>query len=161
VEPSLFDDVADALRGMIPPELGALRLRARRYGIKVWFGPEAPPREHYEAQVIGADAVSEAKILAIEVGFHVEHPKPADNNRVIAHLLEAEADWRPIIGDEAVAGAFLGRADTWRRVSETWPDPDLGDPELALELAARLVDYTTALEPARADRAGRAGRAGR
>ncbi len=133
----------------MPPELGPLRLRARRYGIKVWFGPEAPPREHYEAQVIGADGVNGAQNLAIEVGFHAEHPKPADNNRVISHLLEGEGGWRPIIGDEAVVGAFLGRGDTWRRVSETWPDPDLGDPELALELAARLVDYTTALEPAR------------
>jgi hypothetical protein len=149
VEPSLFDDVADALRGMMPPELGTLRLRARRYGIKVWFGPEAPPREHYEAQVIGAEAVEEARVLAIEVGFHAEYPKPADNQRIVAHLLENEAGWRPIVGAEAVAGPFLGRADSWRRVSETWPDPDLGDPELALELAARLVDYTTALEPAR------------
>ncbi len=149
MEPSLFDDVADALRGMMPADLGPLHLRARRYGIKVWFGPEAPPREHYEAQVIGADAVDEATILAIEVGFHSEHPKPADNQRVVAQLLARERDWRPVVGDEAFAGPFLGRADTWQRVSETWPDPDLGDPELALELAARLVDYATALEPAR------------
>jgi hypothetical protein len=35
-------------------------------------------------------------------------------------------------------------------VSETWADPDLGDPELAIELAASLADYITALEPARA-----------
>jgi hypothetical protein len=149
MEPSLFDDVADALRGMMPPDLGELRLRARRYGIKVWFGPEAPPREHYEAQVIGADAVDEAQVLAIEVGFHAEYPKPADNQRVITHLLDRERDWRPIVGGEAVVGPFLGRADSWRRVSETYPDPDLGDPELVLELAARLVDYATALEPAR------------
>jgi hypothetical protein len=149
MEPSLFDDVGDALRGMMPPDLGALRLRARRYGIKVWFGSEAPPREHYEAQVIGADAVDEARVLALEVGFHAEHPKPADNQRVVAHLLDREHDWRGIVGDEAVVGPFLGRADSWRRVSETWPDPDLGDPELALELATRIVDYATALEPAR------------
>ncbi|MGZ8751404.1 MAG: hypothetical protein ACXW1S_00345 [Acidimicrobiia bacterium] len=149
MEPSLFDDVADALRGMMPSDLGALQLRARRYGIKVWFGPEAPPREHYEAQVIGADAVDEARVLAIEVGFHAEHPKRAENQRVVAHLLEHERGWRRIVGDEAFAGPFLGRADSWQRVSETWPDPDLSDPELVLELAARLVDYATALEPAR------------
>jgi hypothetical protein len=152
VEPSLFDDVADALRGMMPPDLGALRLRARRYGIKVWFGPEAPPREHYEAQVIGADAVEEARVLAIEVGFHAEHPKAADNQQVVTHLLDHERAWRPTVGDEALIGPFLGRTDSWLRVSETWPDPDLGDPELALELAARLVDYATALEPARRPR---------
>jgi hypothetical protein len=149
VEPSLFDDVADALRGMMPSELGPLRLRARRYGIKVWFGAEAPPREHYEAQVIGAEGDAAARILAIEVGFHAEHPKPVDNERVLARLLADERVWRPIVGDEARAGPFIGRADSWQRVSETWPDPDLGDPELALELAARLVDYATALEPVR------------
>ncbi len=149
MEPSLFDDVADALRGMMPADLGPLRLRARRYGIKVWFGPDAPPREHYEAQVIGADADGAARVLAIEVGFHAEHPKPADNERVLAQLVGHEAAWRATVGDEAVAGPFLGRADSWQRVSETWPDPDLDDPELAFEVAARLVDYATALEPAR------------
>ena len=42
---------------------------------------------------------------------------------------------------------WLGRADRWRRVSETWPDPDLGDTELPFEVAARLTDYVIALEP--------------
>jgi hypothetical protein len=34
-------------------------------------------------------------------------------------------------------------------VSETWPDPDLGDPELGTEVALRLADYVLALEPVR------------
>jgi hypothetical protein len=57
-----------------------------------------------------------------------------------------------VIGDEAVVGPFLGRPDVWRRVSETWPDPDLSDGDLALELAGRLTEYVTALEPVRRDR---------
>jgi hypothetical protein len=32
-------------------------------------------------------------------------------------------------------------------VSETWPDPDLSEPDLPVEVAMRLVDYMTALEP--------------
>ncbi len=48
-----------------------------------------------------------------------------------------------------MAGECLGRADHWRRISETWPDPDLDDPELGTELAMRLLDYIEALEPAR------------
>jgi hypothetical protein len=154
VESQLFEEVGDALRGMLPSDLGELRLRVRRYGIKVWFGPADPPREHYEAQVIGADAVEEAKVLALEIGFHAEHSQARDNAKVIEHLLACEAEWRPGVGDAAVVGPFLGRAKSWRRVSETWADPDLGDPELAIELAALLADYITALEPARA--AGRA-----
>ena len=63
MELSLFDEVADALRGMAPPELGELRVRARTYGIKVWFGPQTPPQEHYEAQVIGPNEVPGAKVL--------------------------------------------------------------------------------------------------
>jgi hypothetical protein len=149
MESQLFEEVGDALRGMLPPDLGELRLRVRRYGIKVWFGPAEPPREHYEAQVISPDAVKEAKVLALEIGFHAEHSAVSDNKKVIAALLEREDDWRPVVGQAAVVGPFLGRAKSWRRVSETWPDPDLADPELAIELAAQLADYISGLEPAR------------
>jgi hypothetical protein len=149
VELQLFDEVSEVLRGLLPPELGELRTKHHRYGIKVWFGPDKPTREHYEAQVIGADAVKDAKVLALEIGFHAEHPQVAENKKVIEQLLQLEDQWRPVVGDAAVVGPFLGRAKTWRRVSETWSDPDLGDPELAIELAALLADYVTGLEPAR------------
>ncbi|MDZ4824996.1 MAG: hypothetical protein SGJ13_00835 [Actinomycetota bacterium] len=46
----------------------------------------------------------------------------------------------------------MGRADVWRRVSETWPDPDLSERELGEELAARLLDYVTAIAPVRRTR---------
>ncbi len=65
-----------------------------------------------------------------------------------ARLTEAEKRWRRELGKEPVAGVFLGAA-VWRRLSETWPDPDLGGPDLAFEIAARLTDYMTALEPIR------------
>jgi hypothetical protein len=144
----LFDEVTEALRGLLPGELGPLRHRTHRYGTKVWFGPEQPPKEHYEAQVIGADHVVDAEVLAVEVGFHAEHPQAEANDAVLAALADQEAAWRPALGPDAEAGPFLGRA-SWRRLSETWPDPDLGDPELAVELALRLLDYVTALEPVR------------
>jgi hypothetical protein len=149
MESQLFEEVADALTGMLPPELGDLRMRVRRYGIKVWFGPTDPPREHYEAQVISPKEVKEASVLALEIGFHAENSTAADNQRVVGRLVEHEHQWRPVL-KEAVAGPFLGRAKNWQRVSETWPDPDLGDPELAIEVAAQLADYISALEPARA-----------
>jgi hypothetical protein len=153
MEPLLFDEVGEALRGFAPPELGEFHQRAHRYGVKVWFGPAAPPKEHYEAQVVGADADRRATTLAIEVGFHCEYPRVADNDAVIAHLLANEKRWRRSIGKEAQVGEFLGRADRWRRVSETWPDPDLGDEMLVIELATRLTDYIAALEPVRRTRA--------
>ena len=148
---SLFDEVAAALRGSLPPRLGQLRCQPRRYGLKVWFGPDAPPREHYEAQVIGPNGVDGATVLALEVGFHAEHSKEADNAAVLDRLLRSEKKWRRALGPEAVAGPFLGRAEHWRRISETWPDPDLSDPDLAIELADRLGDYATALEPLRVE----------
>jgi hypothetical protein len=83
------------------------------------------------------------------VGFHAENPKEADNEAVIAALRDAEPAWRRELGDEPVIGSFVGRAERWRRVSEVWPDPDLGDRELAFEVAARLTDYITVLEPCR------------
>ena len=149
MEDSLFDDVGDILVGMAPDALGPCRFRAHRYGIKVWFGPEKPIREHYEAQVIGAHEVEGATVLAIEVGFHCEYAQEAENEAVLAHFSANERTWRRALGKEADAGAFLGRQDAWRRVSEVWPDPDLGAPDLGLEIALRLLDYVTALEPVR------------
>lgn len=145
----MFDEVADVVLGLVPVDLGKPRYRPRRFGIKVWFGPETPPKEHYEAQVIGPDAVDDATTLALEVGFHAEHPRVSDNDAVIDRLLDSEDRWRRVIGVEAVAGPFLGRPDAWRRISETWPDPDLSDAGVALELGVRLTDYITALEPLR------------
>jgi hypothetical protein len=148
VELSLFDEVADLVRGLVPPDLGEFRERHHRYGIKVWFGPVKPPREHYEAQVVGAKYVAGAKMLALEIGFHAEHSNVDDNEAAITRITESEKRWRRTLGKEAEAGVFLG-ADVWRRVSETWVDPDLGEPDLAFEIAARLTDYVTALEPVR------------
>jgi hypothetical protein len=148
VEILLFDEVADLVRGMVPAELGEFRERHHRYGIKVWFGPVKPPREHYEAQVVAAKHVPGAKALALEVGFHAEHANVDDNEAAVTLLLAAEKRWRRSLGKEAEVGAFLG-ADGWRRVSETWIDPDLGEPDLAFEIAARLTDYVTELEPLR------------
>ncbi|MGZ4675456.1 MAG: hypothetical protein ACXVLO_01415 [Acidimicrobiia bacterium] len=147
MEPTLFDEVGDAVRGLVPPELGELRLRAHRYGIKVWFRTVKPTREHYEAQVVGTRDAPGARTLALEVGFHSEHPKEPDNEAVIARLTAAEKRWRRDVGKEAEVAVFLGRAEHWRRVSELWLDPDLGEPGVAFEIASRLVDYITALEP--------------
>ena len=148
VDVQLFEEVADVVCGLAPAELGRPQCRARRSGIKVWFGDATPPREHYEAQLIGTDQVADARVLAIEVGFHAEHPQAPANDAVVERLLASEKRWRRTVGDEAVVGPFLGRRE-WRRISETWPDPDLGDPGLAFEVGARLVDYITAIEPCR------------
>lgn len=148
MELGLFDEVGEAVRGLVPPDLGRVRFRAHRYGVKLWFDADAPPREHYEAQVIGAKHVPDATVLALEIGFHAEHPKVADSDAAIERVLRHERAWRKVLGSETVAGPFLGRGDPWRRVSETWPDPDLGDEDLCMEIALRVTDYMTALEPA-------------
>lgn len=147
MDPLLFDGVAEACRALTPADLGPLHVRSHRYGMKAWFGSAAPTKEHYEAQVVGARHVPGAEVLALEIGFHAEYPKEAENDVVIARLLATESTWRTELGDDVVLGVFLGR-DSWRRASETWLDPDLDDDELVLDLASRLVDYFTALEPA-------------
>ena len=146
----MFDEVAAILPSLLPDGFGELRMQARRWGIKVWVGPARPTREHYEAQVLGKDADPAAKVLCIEVGFHAEGAKEADNDAAVEKLMKRRRDWSSVIGKEAVAGDFLGGATRWRRISETWPDPNLGDAELPFEIAARLCDYITAFEPLRA-----------
>lgn len=143
----LFEQVADGLHSLVPAEVGPWRQRNHRYGIKVWFGSDKPERLHFEAQVVGAKHVAEAKVLAIEVGFHAEHPDSKVNRATLDALVAKEKAWRRVLGDAPVAGGFLGRAKDWARLSETWPDPDLSDPELPFELAVRLTDYLVALRP--------------
>ena len=151
VELGLFDEVADALHGLVDPGFGRLCTQPRRWGVKVWFDAPECPRQHYEAQVLSAKHVDDAEVLALEIGFHAEHPKPADNAAVAAVLAGVEDRWRAELGDAAVLGPFLGRT-TWRRLSETWADPDLSDPELCLEVADRLASYVAAVEPVLARR---------
>ena len=146
----MFEEVAVMLPSLIPLELGPLRQQPRRWGIKVWFGAVGDgkaARVHYEAQVIGAKDAPGAKVLALEVGWHAELSKEDDNDALLAKVVAKEKAWRKVVGKEPVCGDFLGGATRWRRVSECWNDPDLGDPELPFEVAARLTDYVTALEP--------------
>jgi len=149
VDDFLFDQVAEATRSLVPAELGTLRLRARRWALKAWFGPVEPIKEHYEAQIIGAQHVPGAATLGIEIGFHAEHKDPADNDACLARFNVRGATWRKELGPEAEAGGFIGRPDQWRRVSEVWADSDLSDDDLSWEIAARLVDYIVCLEPLR------------
>ena len=141
LEPSFFDQVVDALTGSVPAALGRVRTSAHRGGCKAWFGE--PAREHYEAQLLRVDGE-----LVVEIGFHAEHANTAANDAVIARLTESEKTWRKALGTEPVVGEFLGRAG-WRRVSETWPAPSFDDADASFEIADRLGEYITALEPIR------------
>ena len=145
LETPLFEQVADAVRSLMDDD-EQLRLRWHRRGVKAWFGGEKPSRAHYEAQLIPRRHVDGVDGMAIEVGFHAEHKDTAQNEQVLQLLLRHERIWRNELGDEAEAGSFLG-ADNWRRVSDVWLEPDLEDPELAFEMATRLVDYLHVIEP--------------
>ncbi|ROO85991.1 hypothetical protein EDD29_3548 [Actinocorallia herbida] len=147
MEPDFFEHVGEVVRGAAPRDLGPLRLVVHRNGVKVWFGDPAPAKEHYEAQLIRADLVEDAREQALEIGFHTEHPKPADNEAVLRRLLDHEDRWRPALGAEPVVGPFLG-PPAWRRISELWLDPE-PDADLAFEAGIRLTDYLKNLEPHR------------
>lgn len=153
MELRLFDEVGDLVRSMVPDGLGTYRMRAHRRGLKVWFGAEKPIKEHYEAQFIPArlvDGGGKASVV-IEVGFHAEYPDEQQNDVVLDRLLSARSNWSTVLGEETESGPFLGN-DTWRRISEAWQDVDPDDSELAFELAGRLVDYISVLEPLRQEK---------
>lgn len=141
VERSFFHQVQDAFEGFAADIDGELHTSAHKRGIKVWFDDAV--REHYEAQLIRLDGEP-----MLEVGFHAEYPKVAENEAVLAGLLAAESTWRAALGDDAEPGEFLG-SDRWRRISETWEPPDPDDVDASIEVAARLADYVAALEPLR------------
>lgn len=148
MELSVFEEAAELVRSMAPDELGAVRVRAHRRGVKVWFDTEKPTKEHYEAQLVSRRYVDESEGMVLEVGFHTEHKEVAKNAAVIDRITTQEKQWRKELGKEPEVAPFLG-ADNWRRVSEIWAEPDLDDPELSFEIASRLVDYVAVIEPAR------------
>jgi hypothetical protein len=141
VEPGFFEIVRDAFEGFVAEVDGRRNLYVHNRGLKVWFDDHT--REHYESQLIRVDGE-----VQLEIGFHAEHPKAQHNDEVLQHLLAVEQVWRIELGDDAVAGDFIGRAG-WRRISEVWPAPNADVIDEAIETAARLADYVIALEPVR------------
>lgn len=133
---------------MSPEEIGAVRVRAHRRGVKVWFDTDAATKEHYEAQLLSRKYVDGRNGMAVEIGFHSEHKEQAKNVEVIERVMTTEKKWRRELGKEPEVDVFYG-ADNWRRISEAWIEPDLDDPEITFEIASRLVDYVSAIEPAR------------
>ena len=70
------------------------------------------------------------------------------NDEVLTRLAASERVWRRALGDEPVAGEFIG-SSTWRRISEVWDPPDPDDLDAAIEIGARLAEYAQAIEPIR------------
>ncbi len=144
----LFDEVEDVVRGMAPDGLGDLQIRARRWGIKVWFGSAEPQRVHYEAQMIRRSHLDGGEGMALEIGFHAEEKDEAKNQAELDLLIKQKPKWKKELGGDVETGAFLGNTK-WRRISEVWLQPDLEDPEAGLEIGSRVVDYLEILEPYR------------
>lgn len=109
------------------------------YGVKVWFGGQKATPLHYEAQLVNRKHIDGAAGLALEIGFHAELRTGADNDAAMAPLLANEANWRRDLGEDVIAGPFIG-SDRWRRLSEVWLDPDLDAEDAAWDIASRLVD---------------------
>ena len=141
MEPGFFEIVRDAFEGFVAGVDGRRSIYVHSRGMKVWFDDDT--REHYESQLIRVDGE-----VQLEIGFHAEYPKAPLNEEVLRRLLAAEPVWRAELGDDAVAGDFIGRAG-WRHISEVWPAPDAAVVDEAIEAAARLADYVIALEPVR------------
>ena len=141
MERSFFQQVLDVFEGFVTDVDGELRSSAHRRGLKVWFDEHT--REHYEAQLVRVDGE-----VGLEIGFHSEYPKTPANDKVISRLMAHETTWRAELGEEPVAGPFLG-SDTWRRISEVWDQPDDDDVDAVIEVAARLADYVSTIEPLR------------
>ncbi|MFN3257055.1 MAG: hypothetical protein ACE37B_15310 [Ilumatobacter sp.] len=141
MERSFFDQVQDVFEGFVLDVDGVLHSSTHRRGIKVWYDDSA--REHYEAQLVRVGGK-----VVLEVGFHAEYPKPDQSQAALDRLLRDEVAWRGELGDEPEAGVFIG-VDRWRRISEVWQEPDTDDVDAAIEIAARLADYVSVLEPLR------------
>ena len=149
METGFFETVRDAFEGFVAGVGGRRHVFVHSRGLKVWY--DDATREHYESQLIGVDGEE-----VLEIGFHAEYPKAHLNDEVVRRLLARQRVWRVELGDEAIAGDFIGRPG-WQRISEVWPRPDFDATDVideAIEAAARLADYVIALEPIRRSTSG-------
>lgn len=141
MERTFFHQVQDVFESNALDITGTLHSTAHRRGIKVWY--DEATREHHEAQLVRVDGR-----IVLEIGFHAEHPRVGENEAMLNRLLDDAHAWRRELGDEPRAGVFLG-VDRWRRISEIWKESDPQDVDVAIEIAARLADYVSVLEPLR------------
>ena len=82
----MFEWVLDAFEGFTHEIDGELNSSSHRRGLKIWYGDAK--KEHYEAQLIRLDGEA-----ALEIGFHAEYPKVADNEAVLERLVAVESTW--------------------------------------------------------------------
>jgi hypothetical protein len=152
---SFLDEAEQGLVSFLPPASSgeARRITRASNNIRVLCPPE--DAEHYELQLLEGPTG-----LRIEVGFHSEHRSAERNDQALGWLEAAEADWRPILGDEVQLGPFLGRPRPWRRASEVWDDTAGFEDGVAVEAAERLAEYVDVFEPIRAAARQAARRAG-
>jgi hypothetical protein len=145
VSREFFEQVADAVVGFVPPDLGECATRLSSINLKLWFGSDGPNqdgREHYEAQFLSDGQ--------FEIGFHCEHRAVERNEAVLRRLTGHERAWRKLLGPDATPGEFLGmEGGPWRRLSEVVPVPRPLDVEAAMDVADRLATYAEAIEPLR------------
>jgi hypothetical protein len=157
VELGFFENIGEVARLGLDIEVDDLHMRAHKYGVKVWFGEEKAAKEHYEAQIVSTRHLTGNDGIVLEIGFHAEHRDVSLNQAALDKVLAQSQRWAEVIGtcvvapadithDEAVADQFLGNS-TWRRISETWVDPDMSDTELSIEAGARLADYINCFQP--------------
>jgi len=157
MELGFFERVGEVARQGAPDELGLLKHRAHRGGVKVWYGAEKSAREHYEVQLVSRQHLDDTDGTVLEIGFHAEHRDEDTNQSTVDMLVAASGTWSETLGpvlvapksishDVVVADRFLGN-NTWRRLSETWEDFDVEDAELSFEAGARLAEYITAIQP--------------
>jgi hypothetical protein len=133
-----FDDVHDTVEGALADFKPAPNVKTHERGCKVWFGDET--KEHYEAQLVRVSGD-----IRLEVDFHSEHRDRVANLQTIRRLTAATG-WRDELGDEPVAGDFIGNK-TWQRISEVWTFDD--EPDLAIDVGLRLAEYVTVIEALR------------
>ena len=102
MEAGFFETVRDAFEGFVAGVGGRRHVFVHSRGLKVWY--DDVTREHYESELIRVDGEQ-----VLEIGFHAEYPKAPLNEALVQRLLTRERVWRSVLGDDAIAGDFIGR----------------------------------------------------
>jgi len=123
--------VQSLVREQLPAELRGFHWSAMSFQSKLWYGNRDL---HYEIW-------SRERLGTIEIGLHFE-ADPLTNARLLAAFAANARTVRRSLTEARIEDWDRGWARVWEPLPHRKPDLDL-----ASELASRIADYVTALEP--------------
>ena len=107
MELGVFDEVGELVRSLAPPELGEVKWRAHRRGVKVWFDTEKAGREHFEAQQRALESADAQHHMVETEDPDGRHGRPQDDDADCVGAQASAKEGQSLRGIRTIPSASL------------------------------------------------------